>query len=204
MQPGNVLPLIAVVAAFHNVNQAAGRTIAGIILGGKDPAKHIDAHAKRIPESLRHASQPRSVGATPEHAAASPAVRELRSVRARKAIGLSPILAQAEIQFAAEVKGEAGQTIVRIKRRRFHMHQMLHGISAQIAVEIAQPVNVISRGEIKRAIEMKRQVHCVSEALLKHRAFVGAPVRVGVLEHKNAIRGRADVGRGPLVGCDSR
>ena len=79
--------LKTIVACWHNMEESAGWLTIGIVIDGEQPADRIDANAKRIPKSRRHAGQIFSVERDAKDAAPFASPRPTRSVCCQKRVG---------------------------------------------------------------------------------------------------------------------
>ena len=60
-----------------------------------------------------------------------------------------------------------------------------------VAFGVAQPQDLVARGDVHRAVGMNGEVHRVRRALEEGGELVGLAVAVGVLEHADAVELRA-------------
>ena len=108
MQPlAAVAEPVAVVAAVDDVQQPARGPRVGVVVDGEEPAEGVERQVERVPEAGGDALEPRAVGPAAIDVAPLAAAGERRPVAADQPIVGPQVLAQAEVDVAREVEGEA-------------------------------------------------------------------------------------------------
>ena len=190
-------PLEAVIRALDDVQQAARRTAAGVVVHGEQLAVLAREQAEGIPKTARDATEAGAVRAAAEDAAFAPA-RELRAVAAGEGPVLPEVLAVRKHQVAIGQPCHAGQAVVRIVGDSVQHGDVLRHVRHAIAVRVLHAQDAAALGEINPTAGAELEVHRHVRLVVKDAAVLPVAVEdqhLVVLRSGVALRAEMRVAR---------
>ena len=183
-----VLVLVAVVAARHDVQQAAGRAGAGIVLHREDVAELIDTHTERIPKTARNLLELFAVTRAAENAAADPlGPDDAVAVAVDHRVRVAQIFAKAEVQMSKPVGRQPAQAVVWVRAGGLQVDESLGDVRLRVAIGVAQAADPASLGDVEPAVRRPQQIHPHVEAVGEDRALSRPAISARLGEHIHTV-----------------
>ena len=181
-----VFVAVAVVAILHNVQQPAGRAVAGVIVHGENAAPIVYAHAEWIPKSARDLLQFFTIHRAAEHASADAfGPFDFFAVGTDHHVGMPQVFPEAENEISFLIKTQSAEAVVRVGAGGFHHDNILGLVCLAVAGGVLHPQDAAAFCKVYPVVSADRGVHAHVESLIKNRPFRFAIGLGG--EHQHAI-----------------